>query len=242
MASALGELASRNAREPAFSVASPCASVRGVLNPDEPSWMALRHGLDALVNTVDGATLAAVIDDTPVLVCWSTPRSPMVDRWAPVAQLCDEVCAREMPRLARPLRRGGHISAVRGGSPVGVVRKGHPRRVAGWRSSNALHRRVTPRACMCWSSGSMPDPTLKNSGTRWSSRRCQRSQSWSRRFRHPTARRRPRARAVSSVVGDGATLECVRRRLGRRRGTDEVGAFRAGGIVLRGRCGARGRF
>src|SRR5262249_35251258 len=56
-----------------------CTFDRMHLGPHVPAWQALRDALDALVKGGAGATLAAVIDETPVLVCWSTPPPPLLD-------------------------------------------------------------------------------------------------------------------------------------------------------------------
>jgi hypothetical protein len=97
-----------------------------VVGPDVPAWRALRDALDKLVEATPGGFLAAVVDEVGTLWCWSTPAPPLRDAYATITTLSDPFHANEIATLTTPLRKGGHLSVVRG---MAASEAPEPRRV-----------------------------------------------------------------------------------------------------------------
>jgi hypothetical protein len=85
------------------------------LGPHVPVWQALREELEALVKPTPDGLLAAVVDESNVLWCWSTTDGILRDRYDEVVELTDRFHATEIAPLSFPLDAAG-------GCPVRAVR------------------------------------------------------------------------------------------------------------------------
>jgi len=83
-----------------------------MLGPNDPAWKALRKELDALVKET-GAIRAAVVDESKMLWCWSSP-SPTATAEEDDAEMRSRAEQFHEAELSeKTLRLGRHLSVVR---------------------------------------------------------------------------------------------------------------------------------